>query len=168
MIRMWILNRAAKFRSAAVAGTCALIACQDAAPRVRTLSNVAGEYVMVERDGKRLPHTMHVPDPPNPCDFTLIRDVLVLRPDGEYTGESESYSNCTGQPQPDTSVMDHYRGTFSLRGPRGDTIVLAELATTEIKQRGVLRGDELRVEYEVLTAPRRTVRFRYVRQNATR
>jgi hypothetical protein len=164
---MWI-HGAAKFRIAAAAGTCALIACQDSAPRVRTRSNVAGEYVLVERDGKRLPHTMHLSDPRETCDITLIRDVLVLRPDGEYTGESEGYSQCNDRPRPDTSVMHHYRGTFSLRGPRGDTIVLAELADTELKQRGVLRGDELRVDAEVLASPRRRMRFRYVRQNATR
>jgi hypothetical protein len=39
------------------------MACRDAAPRVRTPSNVAGEYVLVERDGKRLPHTLHLSDP---------------------------------------------------------------------------------------------------------
>ena len=161
---MWLRNSG---RIAGAASLCAVVACQDSTPRVRTSSNVAGEYVLVERDGKRLPHTMRVSDPRETCDITLIRDVLVLRPDGEYTGESEGYSQCNGRPRPDTPVMHDYRGTFSLRGPRGDTIMLAELADTVVKQRGVLRGDELRVDAEVLSTPRRRMRFRYVRQNAT-
>jgi hypothetical protein len=102
---MGMLNGAAKMRIAAVVGACALMACGDAAPRVRTPSNVAGEYVLMERDGKRLPHTLHLSDPRETCDITLIRDVLVLRPDGEYTGESEGYSQCNGAPRPDSSVM---------------------------------------------------------------
>ncbi len=165
---MWIRDRAMKtIRLAAAASVCAVVACQNSVPRVRTQSNVAGEYVLVERDGQRLPHTMRVSDPRETCDITLIRDVLVLRPDGEYTGESEGYSQCNGPPRPDTSVMLDYGGTFSLRGPRGDTIVLAERGDTEIKQRGVLRGDELRIDAEVLTRPRRRMRFRYVRQDPT-
>ncbi|HEY0036838.1 MAG TPA: hypothetical protein VGB66_09135 [Longimicrobium sp.] len=124
--------------------------------------------MLMERDGKRLPHTLHLSDPRETCDITLIRDVLVLRPDGEYKGESEGYSRCNGAPRPDSSVMLHYRGTFSLRGPRGDTIVLAELADTVVKQRGELRGDEMRVDADVLSTPRRRMRFRYVRQNTKR
>ncbi|HEX8316900.1 hypothetical protein [Longimicrobium sp.] len=164
---MWIRN-SAKVRIAAAASLCALTACQGSAPRVRTPSNVAGEYVLVERDGKRLPHTMRLSEPGKRCDMTLIRDVLVLRPDGEFEGEFESYVRCEGQPRPDSTDARSYNGTFRLHGAHGDTVVLVERGLeSRARQRGVLKGDELRVEFEVLTEPRRTMRFRYVRQDAT-
>jgi hypothetical protein len=165
---MWIRN-SLKVRIAAAVSLCAVSACRDGGPRVRTPSNVAGEYVLLERDGQRLPHTMRLSEPRDTCDMTLIRDVLVLRADGEYSGEFEARVRCDGQPRPDSTRVDRYSGTFGLHGPRGDTIVLAERGLEDrARQRGVLKGEEMRVEFKILTEPGRTMRFRYVRQNAAR
>jgi hypothetical protein len=164
---MSIPNGAAKIGMAAAAAG-ALIACEDAAPRVRTPSNVAGEYVLAERNGQRLPHVLRVSDPRETCDVRLIREVLVLQADGEYEGEYEGSTRCDGQVRPESTYVDRYYGTFRLHGARGDTIVLVERGDSGVRQRGVLKGDEMRVNYEVLMEPRRTVRLRYVRQNATR
>ncbi|CAA9325259.1 MAG: hypothetical protein AVDCRST_MAG89-1858 [uncultured Gemmatimonadetes bacterium] len=166
MTRMWIRTGALKIPIAAVAGTCALLACQENTPRVRTESNVAGEYVLTERDGQRLPHTMRVASQKESCEMTLIRTVIVLRQDGSYGGESEGYSRCGGQARPDSTTVERFSGRFQLRGARGDTIALNEDPPIPgVTDRGVFDGDELAVTMEVRTGERRTIRLRYVRQD---
>jgi hypothetical protein len=55
-------------------------------------------------------------------------------------------------------------GRFELRGAHGDTINLFDAETGETTcQKGVFSGDELRLEFSILSPPHVTVRYRYVR-----
>jgi hypothetical protein len=161
------IRSGAKIRiAAAAASVCAVVACQDSVPRVRTQSNVAGEYVLVERDGQRLPHTMRVDSQKESCEMTLIRTVVVLRQDGTYGGESEGYSRCGGRARPDSTTVERFSGRFQLHGTRGDTIAFNEAPPIPgVTERGVFNGDELAVTMDVRTGERRTIRLRYVRQD---
>lgn len=131
---------------------------------VRTLHSVAGEYVVVERDGQPLPHTLPLEVDGQRCASTLIRLVMTLREDGTWNDEVEERRQCPGAPPRTLLHRVPDSDTFQLRGPRGDTLMLG---THEVegypRAWGVFKGDELRL---VLTHPyhRDTTYYRYVRQ----
>lgn len=142
----------------------ALAGCGGGEPRVRTNGTVAGEYVLVERQGQPLPHTMHVPDGNGrPCTLTLVRLVLTLHADGAWREVGDGSSQCQGDTAPRRDVLD-YAGEYHLRGPAGDTVVLRDTLYGEAEQTGVFVRDELRLV--IPQPPRDTLRYRYVRQPA--
>jgi hypothetical protein len=133
-------------------------------PRVHTRGTVAGEYVMVERNGGRLPHVMRAGNQTRTCQTELVRAVLTLRADGSAAEEVEARVWCNEQPRPDTTFTATSTGSFTLRGVRGDSItaVMTQTDPAEV-MKGVITGDELRMHDE--TAPGTPVRsYRYVRQ----
>jgi hypothetical protein len=144
------------FILAAIAGAC------TPQPRVRTLTTVAGEYVMVERNGGRLPHVM--PSVDGRCQTELIRSVLLLRADGTAREDLEARVWCDGQPRPDTTFAAGITGTFTVRGARGDslTVTLDQNDLPEV-MKGAIDRNELRMQdVNEPGQPPRT--YRYVRQ----
>jgi hypothetical protein len=141
----------------------AVLGCGGGEPRVRTRGSVAGEYVMVEREGKPLPHTMRVPaGDGRPCTVTLVRLVLALHDDGSWVQEGEGSSHCAGEASPRRDpIFD--AGEYSLLGPRGDTLVLRDTLHLNPEEKGVFVRDGLRTVMPQ-PPPYNTLRFRYVRQ----
>lgn len=138
-------------------------ACGGGEPRVRTRVNVSGDYVLVARDGNRLPHTLRVLDGNGrPCTTTLVRLVLTLHPDGSWVQEGGGNSQCPGEAAPRQDPINE-AGEYHLRGPRGDTILLRDTIHPLPEMNGVFRGDELHTVM-VFPPPQDTARFRYVRQ----
>jgi hypothetical protein len=155
-------------RTLSVAGVlCWCAGCgKESPPRVLTAGTVAGEYVMVERQGSPLPHTMRFSREGRTCELTLIRDVLTLGAGGEWREESEGRISCEGE-TPRVPEVFRTAGRYDLRGPRGDTLVLTDTVhPANERQQGVFRGDELRLKAtgEEMAAP--VLRFRYVRQRS--
>lgn len=143
----------------------ALAACGSGEPRVRTNGSVAGEYVLAERQGERLPHTMVVRDGHGrSCDVTVIRSVLTLHADGTWLEQGEGTSRCPGESAPRRYAIND-AGNYHLRGPAGDTVVLAETADGQPEQTATLVRDELRI-VTPRPPPAEPLRFRYVRQRS--
>jgi hypothetical protein len=130
---------------------------------VRTFATVAGEYVLVERDGQPLPHTIREEIDGQSCTSTVVRLVMTLHEDGTWQQESEEREQCPGAP-PRTLHTPPVSYTYHLRGPLGDTLMLG---TDEVEgypaPKGVFDGDEIRL---VMAHPYHsdTTYFRYVRQ----
>jgi hypothetical protein len=161
------VKRLSRIRLAALLVLCA--GCGGAEPR--TNGTVAGEYVLVERDGERLPHTMTVPFQGRQCSTTLIRLVMTLRADGTWFEDGQGRNDCPmitaeGAEIPDTSDIFHSAGSYELRGLRGDSLVMIDSIVPDTPpQTGVFVRDELRMILP-LAPPLDTVHFRYVRQRA--
>lgn len=138
---------------------------------MHTPGTVAGEYVLVERDGERLPHTMTVPFQGETCTITLIRLVMTLRTDGVWYEDGQGRTGCSvvagdGAQIPDTAHAIHSAGRYELRGPRGDTLVMHDTTVPDMPpQSGTIVRNELRMILP-LAPPRDTMRFRYVRQRS--
>jgi hypothetical protein len=136
---------------------------------VRTNGTVAGEYVLLERNGKRLPHTLAVPSGGQRCTTTLIRLVMTLRADGTWSEDGQGHNDCPiktpeGAEIPDTSRIFHSAGRYELRGLRGDSLVMIDTMMPHLPpQTGVFVRDELRMILP-LAPPDDTLHFRYVRQ----
>lgn len=159
-------GRRGRLRAVPLALACVAMACRGSEPRVHTAATVAGDWVMVERDGKRLPSTERRtwPGSLGTCTSTLIRSVLSLRADGSWSEETEARAWCDGVPAPDTSMVEHNAGRFQLRGLHGDTINLfPQGADSTSRQKGVIAGDELRLEFTLLKPDTVTIRYRYER-----
>jgi hypothetical protein len=140
----------------------ACFACGRSPRRVGTTARVAGEYVVVERDGGRLPHRM--PSVDGRCQTELVRDVLTLRADGSADEAVEARVWCGGEPRPDTTSVASASGRFVVRGARGDSITVTTNATEPPGvMKGAIVGDELRMRY-VRPPGLPTLTFRYVRQ----
>jgi len=139
------------------------VACVGCGGHARTPADVAGEYVMVERNGHRLPDVMPALSGGRSCSAELVRDVLTLRADGWAVERIEGRTWCEGEPRPDALHVERAPGFFKLLGARGDsiTITLSHIAPPEV-MRGEVRGDELRV-HDVATTPEPS--FRYVRRH---
>jgi hypothetical protein len=89
--------------------------------------------------------------------------VITLRANGTYAEQTESRHWCDGEVPPDTSWVEYGGGRFELRGARGDTINLFDAEEGRSgRQKGVIAGNELRLEVGVVSPPR-TVRYRYLR-----
>ncbi|WP_420128662.1 hypothetical protein [Longimicrobium sp.] len=162
------------FRLSSTLTTAALLlfctSCGGAEPRVRTHGTVAGEYVLVERDGEPLPHTISTVSGGYRCTATLIRLVMTLRADGTWFEDGQNRRGCTPvmverMETEDTSRIFHGTGRYELRGPRGDTLVMTDSALPHQPQTGVFTGDELRMILP-LAPPLDTVRYLYVRQRS--
>lgn len=148
----------------------AAVACRGSEPRVQTAATLAGDWVLVEREGQRLPATSHRTLPGiGTCTSVLIRSVVSLRADGTWTEEVEARTWCDGSPEPDTSALERSSGRFELRGTRGDTINLFTADENPANhQKGVISGDELQLEYALPARNTTTIRYRYERAQADR
>lgn len=148
---------------AAAAVLSAALGCEGA-PRVRTFATVAGDYVVVERDGMPLPHTMPSEVEGRACTSTLIRMVMTLRDDGTWFEDVDSRVKCPGEPSRAEALgSDGDPARYTLRGARGDTLDLLPVNDPDYYLKGVFDGDELRLV--MIYGPRAdTTRFRYVRQ----
>ena len=155
-------------RVLSVAGVlCACAGCgRESPPRVLTAESVAGEYVMLERQGRPLPHTVRFSRAGRACELTLVRSVLTLDAGGEWREESEGRLSCEGE-KPGASEIFRTAGRYDLRGSRGDTLVLADtLHPVNEPQQGVFRGDELRLEAIGREVGVPVFRYRYVRRRS--
>ena len=147
----------------AAALLAAVLGCGGGEPRVRTRGSVAGEYVLVERDGKPLPHPLRVLDGTGrPCTTVLVRLVLALHDDGSWVQEGEGRSHCPGEPSPRRDPIED-AGAYDLLGPAGDSVVLRDTLRPNPEEKGVFVRDELRTVMPQ-PPPHDTLRFRYVRQ----
>lgn len=133
--------------------------------RARTPAQVAGDYVMVERNGHRLPDVMPVVSGGRACSAELVRDVLTLRADGWVEERIEGRTWCEGKPRPDTLHVERAPGFFKLLGARGDSIsiTVSHIAPPEV-MKGRIDDGEVRVS-DVATAGTRVMRYRYVRRH---
>jgi hypothetical protein len=142
----------------------AMLGC-DRAPRVRTFATVAGDYVVVERNGQPLPHTLPWEVEGRACTSTLIRMVMTLRDDGTWLEDVDSRVKCPGEPSRPEPMERGDPAPYTLRGPRGDTLDLLPpaIGISDYYLAGVLDGDELHLV--MIDRPRAdTIRMRYVRQ----
>lgn len=145
------------------AAVCGVVLGCDAAPRVRTFATVAGDYVVVERDGQPLPHTIPSDMHGRACTSTLVRMVMTLRDDGTWLEDVDSRVTCPGQPTRPAPMKPADPSPYTLRGPRGDTLDLYPQGSADLSLQGAFDGDELRLV--MIYNPRAdTTRFRYVPQ----
>jgi len=135
-------------------------------PCPMTASDVSGVYVLVERNGRPLPSTMHYyPDPQTPgrrCTAIVESDTVTLREDGTFEQRESGRNWCNDMPTPTVSTAGSLHGHFALHGPRGDTIAMGITAVDPpVRLEGVVIGSELRL---VTTSEPTRISFRYLRQ----
>lgn len=123
----------------------------------RTRDEVAGDYVLVEMDGRPLPHTSRFVDPAYPsrhCTSVVDEGGVTLLADGTFRERNKGRIWCD----------DMRRGRFNLYGPSGDSIAMGITAIDPpIRLIGALAGDELRVvDVSEVETPKSA--FRYVRR----
>lgn len=138
---------------AACAGIAVAAGCTRE-PAVRTPANVAGEWAQVESNGKPLPGRHEDRGEGRVCVMEVVRSVITLNADGTFSNDGEARHWCGAEGE--REVLEprtiQAEGTFTLHGPRGDTIRLTnpqvEDAPAEyrVTAEGVIDGDEMVLE----------------------
>ncbi len=133
---------------------------------VRTPANVAGEWAQLDLNGDPLPARREDRFQGRVCVTEVVRSVIDLRADGTLTssGESRAWCGMEGEPVVLAQRPFSVSGTFTLHGPRGDTI---RMTTPEMEASsrvpaimGVIDGDEMALTLRTGQGPIGTARHR--------
>lgn len=91
---------------------------------VRTPANLAGEWVQLDVNGNPLPARREDRYQGRMCVTEVIRSVMALHADGTFTNTGESSRWCGMEGEPVVPRLEPFTitGTYTLHGPRGDTI----------------------------------------------
>jgi hypothetical protein len=133
----------------------------------RTPDSVAGDYVLIEMDGKPLPHTRHFAaddEPGRRCTSIVEDETIRLGADGRFEQSGSGRIWCDDMRPPAASSRSTLTGGYALYGPGGDSIAMGITAIDPpARLQGVLDADELRVaDISDWSSASRT--FRYARR----
>lgn len=144
-----------------------LAACGE--QEVNTREQIAGEYVQMEHNGKRLPVTENVVSsaPNQECIYRLVRSTLRINPDGTYSHERDQTNGCReeGGSMETDRVLGEEVGRYELRGARGDTIVFSPV--THIVRIGGEESFDARDEAENAGVRVATIKGEWIETYAT-
>jgi hypothetical protein len=127
-----------------------LAACE---PDRYTPRTVAGTWVQVELNGKRLPARFESQMRDQVCVSEMVRNEMRLNEDGSYVTTGEVRAGCgpaSGAPTLTTSPITDM-GSYRLEGEKGDTIRLETPALMQMGASsrpvvlGIFKGNELTV-----------------------
>lgn len=125
---------------------------------------VAATYVLVEVDGRPLPHTRYFFDPQDAGRRCTVIDegaVLTLAMDGSYRKQSTGKLWCDDMQRPDTSRMDEAQGRYEIHGDSVRMDAVPPAPDPPVEYEGRRAGDELRL-VNVSAPPEWRRRHRYV------